>query len=95
MSKKSKSSKQKKSVVTNSSQADKYLDVIGQEIFHRNYAEAVTHCESLLRYLSPHAPQRVDALSQLGVAQAMLQNFSQSYEVFTAALALDPKNAEL
>ena len=72
MSRKSKLSKQKKSVITNSSPVDKYLDLIGHQIFQRNYAEAVTHCESLLRYLSPHAPQRVDALSQLGVAQAKL-----------------------
>src|SRR5207247_11128680 len=32
---------------------------------------------------------------QLGTAQGMLQNFPQSYEAFTEALALDPKNAEL
>ncbi len=95
MAKKSKSSKQKKSVVTNLSQVDRYLDAIGQQIIRKNYAEAVTLCEALLRYLPPHAPQRADALSQLGVAQSMLQNFKESYAAFTAALALDPTNAEL
>src|SRR5207302_7985285 len=41
------------------------------------------------------APQRVDALNQLGTAQAMLQNFPQSYAAYTEALSLDPNNAEL
>jgi tetratricopeptide (TPR) repeat protein len=94
MSRKSKPSKQKKNVNTNSSQADKYLDQIGHQIFQRNYAEAVTLCERLLKYLPQQAPQRVDALSQLGIAQAMLQNFSQSYDAFTEALALEPNIAE-
>lgn len=95
MSRKSKPSKQKKSVITSSPPVDKYLDLIGQQIFQGNYAEAVTHCERLLNYLPRHAPQRVDVLAQLGTAQAMLQNFPQSYKALTQALALDPKNAEL
>ena len=95
MSKKSKPSKQKKSVTTNSSQIDEYLDLIGHQIFQGNYSEAVTHCERLLNYLPQYAPQRVEVLAQLGIAQAMLQNFPQSYDAFTEALALEPSNAEL
>jgi tetratricopeptide (TPR) repeat protein len=95
MSKKIKLSKQKKRIIPNASPVDKHLDLIGQRIFQGNYAEAVTACERLLSYLPLHAPQRVDVLAQLGIAQAMLQNFPQSYEALTQALALEPMNAEL
>jgi tetratricopeptide (TPR) repeat protein len=95
MSRKSKPSKQKKHVTANSSPVDKYLDLIGHQIFQGNYPEAVAHCERLLNYLPRQAPQRVDVLEQLGIAQAMLQNFSQSYEAFTEALALEPNSADL
>src|ERR1700686_2134266 len=95
MSSKSKQSKHKKMFTASLSQVDKYLDLIGHQIIQGNYAEAVATCERLLNYLPPHAPQRVDVLAQLGTAQAMLQNFPQSYEAFTEALALEPKNAEL
>jgi len=95
MAKKSKQSKQKKSVTANLSQVDKYFDLIGHHIFQGDYAAAVTLCERLLNYLPQHAPQRVDVLEQLGTAQAMLQNFPQSYAAYTEALSLDPNNAEL
>src|SRR5947209_4731002 len=95
MSRKSKQSKHKKKFTASLSPVDKYLDLIGHQIFQGNYAEAVTLCERLLNYLPRHAPQRADVLAQLGTAQAMLQNFPQSYEAFTEALALEPKNAEL
>jgi tetratricopeptide (TPR) repeat protein len=92
----SKNSKQKKRLSTSpASQVDRYLDLIGHQIFQGDYAGAVTNCERLLDYLPKSAPQRVDALAQLGTAQAMLQNFPQSYEAFTEALALDPNNAGL
>src|SRR5450759_1966790 len=95
MAKKSKPLKKKKHVTTHTSPADKYFDLIGHQIFQGNYAEAVTLCERLLNYLPRHAPQRVDVLAQLGTAQGMLQNFPQSYEAFTEALSLEPKNADL
>ena len=95
MSRKPKQSKQKKNLTINLSQVDKWLDLIGHQIFQGNYTEAVINCERLLNYLPRNAPQRADVLAQLGTAQAMLQNFPQSYEAFTEALALDPNNAEL
>lgn len=95
MARKTKASKQKKSITRSVSPADKYFDLIGHHLFQGNYAEAVTLCERLLNYLPRHAPQRVDVLAQLGTAQGMLQNFPQSYEAFTEALALEPKNADL
>src|SRR5947209_7851611 len=96
MSKKSKPSKQKKSATTSlSSQADRYLDLVGHQIFQGDYAGAVINCERLLNYLPKSAPQRVDALDQMGTAQAMLKNFPQSYAAYTEALSLDPNNAAL
>src|SRR5260370_38316672 len=79
MSRKSKQSKHKKKFTTSLSQVDKYLDLIGHQIFQGNYTGAVADCERLLNYLPKRAQQRVDVLNQLGTAQAMLQNFPQSY----------------
>jgi Flp pilus assembly protein TadD len=95
MSRKSKQSRHKKKFTASLSPVDKYLDLIGHHIFQGNYAEAVINCERLLNYLPKNAPQRVDVLDQLGTAQAMLQNFPQSYAAYTEALSLDPDNAEL
>ncbi len=95
MSRKSKQSKHNRKFTASLSPVDKYLNLIGHHIFQGNYAEAVTLCERLLSYLPQHAPQRVDVLDQLGTAQAMLQNFPQSYAAYTEALSLDPTNAAL
>ena len=95
MARKSKQSKQKKQITTNISTVDKYLDLIGHNIFQGNYPEAIAYCERLLNFLPRHAPQRVDVLDHLGTAQGMLQNFPQSYAAYTEALSLDPNNAEL
>lgn len=95
MAKKSKQSKNKKKPTTAISQADRYFDLIGHYIFQENYAEAVTLCERLLNYLPQRSPMRVDVLDQLGTAQAMLQNFVQSYAAYTQAVTLAPDTAEL
>jgi tetratricopeptide (TPR) repeat protein len=95
MSRKSKQSKHKKQFTASLSPVDKNLDLIGHQIFQGNYAEAVATCERLLNYLPQHTPQRIDVLDQLGTAQAMLQNFPQSYAAYTEALSLDPNNAAL
>jgi len=95
MSRKSKQPKHKKSLATISSQADKLVDLISYQIFHKDYTEAIANCERLLSYLPQRAPQRVEVLAQLGTAHAMLQNFPQSYQALTEALAIDPNNADL
>jgi Flp pilus assembly protein TadD len=95
MSKKSKQSRHKKKFTANPSPVDTYLDLVGHQIFHGNYAEAVINCERLLSYLPKNARRRVDVLDQLGTAHAMLQNFPQSYVAYTEALSLDPDNARL
>jgi len=95
MPRKSKQSKRKKNVVANLSLVDTYLDLVGHQILQGNYIEAVATCERLLSYLPQRAQQRIDVLDQLGTAQAMLQNFPQSYAAYTEALSLDPRNAIL
>jgi len=95
MSRKSKQSKHKRKFTASPSQADKYFDLVGHQIFQGDYAEAVANCERLLNYLPKHAKLRVEVLDQLGTAQGMLQNFPQSYAAYTEALSLDPNNAEL
>lgn len=95
MSRKAKQSKQKKKVATSSSQVDKLFDLIGQQLLQGDYTEAVASCKLLLNYLPRHTPLRADALAQLATAHAMLQNYPQSYEALTEALALQPNNAEL
>ncbi len=95
MARKARPAKHRKSVITSSSSVDRYLELIGREMVQGKYSEAVVNCERLLNYLPQHAPQRVDALAQLGTAHAMLQNFPQAYEALTEALALNPQNADL
>jgi tetratricopeptide (TPR) repeat protein len=95
MSKKSKPAKKKNVVSSNPSQADRMLDVIGQQIFQEDYTGAVINCERLLNFLPMHSPLRSDVLAQLGTAQAMLQNYPQSYAAFDEALKLSPNAADL
>ncbi len=95
MSKKSKQSKRKKIVTTSSSRADNLYSFIEGQIIQGDYTGAIANCERLLNYLSPQAQLRIDVLFQLGVAHSMLQNYSESYEIFTEVLALEPNNAEV
>jgi tetratricopeptide (TPR) repeat protein len=95
MSRKSKQPKRKNKLPFSPSQADRLFDLVGQQIFRGNYAEAVINCERLLNYLPRNASMRADVLEQMGTAHAMLQNFPQSYAAYTEALSLNPNNAEL
>ncbi len=93
--KKSKPSKQKKSLGVNISQADRLFDFAGQQILREAYTGTVTNYERLLTFLPPYSPLLVDVLDQLRTAQALLQNFPQSYAAYTEALSFDPHNAAL
>jgi tetratricopeptide (TPR) repeat protein len=95
MSKKAKQSKHEKKFTPVPSRADKLFDLVGQQIFHGDYAEAIANCRILLNYLPSFSSMRVDVLDQMGTAYAMLQDFPQSYDAFTQALSLDPNRAEL
>lgn len=94
MSKKSKKPKQKKNLTINVSPTDKLMDLIGHQIFQKDYTGAIANSQRLLSYLPQRSPQRADVLAQLGVAHGMLQNFAQSYEAFTEALEITPNNAQ-
>lgn len=95
MSKKTKRSKQlQKRVIP--------LHLLEQQIRHAQYqmlqgdfADAINTCEPLLSYLPRRSSLRIEVLALLGLAHGMLQQYEESYDLFTEALALDPTNAEL
>jgi tetratricopeptide (TPR) repeat protein len=93
--KKKAAARKKKYSISNNLMVDIQLALIEKQIMQEDYTAAMHTCERLSTYLSQSAPQRAEVLAQLGIAHGMLQNFPQSYEAFTAALALDPKNAQL
>jgi tetratricopeptide (TPR) repeat protein len=95
MSRKSKQPRHKNKLPYSPSQADRLFDLVGQQIFQGNYAEAVLNCERLLNFLPRNASLRADVLEQMATAHAMLQNFPQSYAAYTQALSLNPQSAEL
>jgi tetratricopeptide (TPR) repeat protein len=95
MSKKSKFSKNKKSVSTQPSQADRLFGLITQQLLQQDYDEAVSNCERLLHYLPEHSPMRTETLAHLGTAHAMLQNYPESYKALTEAITLSPNDADL
>ena len=99
MSRKTKSSKKSKrwkSLTTQSpGQTDAWLRSAGDLMLQQDYAGAVEIYERLLNYLPQRSPQRVDVLANLGAAQAMQQNFPQSYEALTEALSIQPNSADL
>ncbi len=95
MAKKSKFSKQKKSITTQPSQADKLYGLITRQVIEGDYTEAISNCERLLGYLPQHSPLRVDTLAHLGTAHAMLQNYPESYKALTEALSLRPNDPDL
>jgi len=95
MTKKATTRKKKKSQSTNNLMVDVQIALIERQIVQKDYRAAVLTCERLSTYLSQSAPQRAGVLMHLGIAHGMLQNYPQSYEAFTAALELDPMNAQL
>jgi tetratricopeptide (TPR) repeat protein len=95
MKRKSKSSKQKRSSTTSTSQVDKWIGLLDQQMMQKDYEGAITNGERLLNFLTKQAPQRAKVLGRLGTAHAMLQNYPQSFEALTEALSLDPNSAEL
>src|SRR5438270_11170423 len=99
MSRKAKSSKKSKrwkSLLTHSpGQTEAWLRSAGDLMLQRDYAGAVEIYERLLNYLPQRSAQRVDVPANAGAAQAMQQNFPQSYEALTEALSIQPNSADL
>ncbi len=95
MSKKPKRAKQKKSSLTPASQVDKWINQANYQLVKGDYAAAIEACQRLLSYLPQKASQRAEVLDYLGTAQSMLQNFPESYEAYTEALSINPRDAQL
>src|SRR5438128_62654 len=72
-----------------------WLSTISNYMVEGDYTAAVSLCERLLALLPQRTSQRAEVLAQLGTAQAMLQNFPQSYEALTEALSIDPNSADI
>jgi tetratricopeptide (TPR) repeat protein len=95
MSKKSKSSKQKKNLKVDLSPADKLFNLIDHQIFIGDYTSAITNSERLLSFLPQSSPMRADVLTQLGIAHVMLKNYQQGFVALSEALELAPNSAEI
>jgi len=59
-----------------------------------DFAGCISTCEPLLHSLPKHSEMRLEVLSLLGLAHGMLQNYQQSYDIFSEAISLDPTKAE-
>lgn len=96
MSKKSKSSKHKRSVITAPSTApahvNEWMEQITHQLMLQDYAGAAANCERLLSFLPQSSPLRADLYEQLGNAYGLLQEFEKSYNAFTQAVKLSPNN---
>jgi tetratricopeptide (TPR) repeat protein len=95
MSKKPKRAKQKKGSTAPVSQVDKLISLANYQLVKGDYAAAVETCQRLLSYLPQKTSQRAEVLDYLGTAQSMLQNFPESYEAYTEALSINPRDAQL
>jgi tetratricopeptide (TPR) repeat protein len=101
MSKKSRRTKQPRKqpgVFRVPAQSPLFTQMIGevQQLMMRgDFDDAIEICEPLLRLLPKKSSARVEVLSLLGLAHAMLQEYEESYDLFSEALTIDPANAEL
>ena len=60
-----------------------------------DFTGCISTCESLLHSLPKHSEIHLEILALLGLAHGMLQNYRQSYAIFSEAIPLDPTRAEL
>ncbi|MEO8973273.1 MAG: tetratricopeptide repeat protein [Ktedonobacteraceae bacterium] len=65
------------------------------QMLQGDFADAIKTLEPLLSLLPRRSSQRVQVLAMLGLAHGMLQQYQESYALFTEALTIDPTNAEL
>jgi Flp pilus assembly protein TadD len=100
MSKKSRRTKQRgkqvQSSYINRLHIEQMMNQANKQLHQGDFAGAVDTCQHLLkRYLQRPTSQRVEVLAYMGLANAMLQRFQESYDIFTEAVSIDPTNAEL
>jgi Flp pilus assembly protein TadD len=51
-------------------------------------------CHRVLKVAPPDSPAHSEALCNLGVAQMHAQQFEEAYHTYSAALSIDPYDAE-
>ena len=65
------------------------------QIMQGDFIGTISTCEPLLNLLPRRSAGRVEVLSLLGLAHAMLQHYPECYDIFSEAVTIDPTNAEL
>jgi tetratricopeptide (TPR) repeat protein len=101
MSKKSKRSKQPRSLTHRSWGSYQIQTRLVDRICYAeeqmragDFAGCISTCEPLLDLLPKHSEMRLNMLGLMGLAHGMLQNYHESYAILGEALALDPTKAE-
>jgi tetratricopeptide (TPR) repeat protein len=65
-----------------------------QQMRGGDFAGCIRTCEPLLNSLPKRSEMRLTVLGLIGLAQGMLRNYRESYDVLSEALSLDPTRAE-
>ncbi|HLG64832.1 MAG TPA: tetratricopeptide repeat protein [Ktedonosporobacter sp.] len=65
-----------------------------QQMFMGDFVGCIRTCEPLLAPLPKRSHERLEVLMLLGLAHGMLQQYQQSYDIFSEAIALEPTFAE-
>ncbi len=73
-------------------QIEAWQDQAGQMLVQKNYSHAVDICKKALRYLPQNAPKRAELYHLMGNAYGLLQQFEESYQVLSKALAIAPND---
>src|SRR6266567_2694208 len=95
MSKKSKRSKQLQNRQMPPQLLVKQVSHAQNQIQQGDFEGVIDTCQPLLSLLPRRSPLRVHALALLGLAHGMLEEYQDSYDLFTEALTIDPTNADL
>jgi Flp pilus assembly protein TadD len=70
------------------------IEYARQQMHSGDFAGCISICEPLLNSLPKHSEIYLEALSLTGLAHGMQQNYQESYDIFSEAVALDPTRAE-
>lgn len=86
----------KKGWLVSPRQIEDWLRQASNQLVEGKHNQVITTCQRILRVAPPDATtMRAEALQYLGAAQAMLQNYYDSYDAFTQALAFTPDDPRL
>ncbi len=69
-------------------QIAKWLDQAQALLMEEDYVGVLRVCKRILRQIPPDVPERADAYNLMGNAYGMLQQFEESYQAYTKALAI-------